>query len=77
MPLTVCPGRPVAFDPLFLSVWTVFEKVMNYSAVWSIYLSSLLSPSVQEPSMQGVQISNGGQQVDACSGTNGRVHIVL
>lgn len=46
----------------------------------SIHLSSLpLSPSlsVQEPSMQGVQISNSGQQVDACARTNGGVHIVL
>lgn len=27
--------------------------------------------------MQGVQISNGGQQVDARAGTNGGVHAVL
>lgn len=38
-----------------------------------------LSPSlsVQESSMQGVQISNSGQQVDACAGANGGVHVVL
>lgn len=43
------------------------------------FLPSPLSPSlsVQEPSMQGVQISNHGQQVDARAGTNGGVHVVL
>lgn len=35
------------------------------------------SGSVQEPSMQSVQISNSGQQVDACAGTNGGVHSVI
>lgn len=36
-----------------------------------------LSLSVQESSMQGVQIPDRGQQVDACAGTNGGVHVVL
>lgn len=38
---------------------------------------SLLSHSVQKPSMQGVQISNDGQQVDAGAGTDGGVHSVV
>lgn len=54
---------------------------MSYSLV---YLSFTLPPlplsssgSVQEPSMQGVQISDSGQQVDVCAGTNGGVHSLL
>lgn len=45
--------------------------------LYSLHFSLSLSVSVQEPSMQGVQISNSGQQVDACARTNGGVHIVL
>lgn len=36
-----------------------------------------LSLSVQEPGMQGVQVSNGGLQVDASARANGGVHFVL
>lgn len=47
-------------------------------AHYAVLPSPCLPPfSVQEPGMQGVQISNGGQQVDACARTNGGVHIVL
>lgn len=42
-----------------------------------LFLCLTLSFSFQEPDMQGVQISNSGQQVDACARTNGGVHIVL
>lgn len=43
----------------------------------SLFICSLLLHSVQEPGMQGVQISDSGQQVDAGAGTNGGVHSVV
>lgn len=43
----------------------------------SIYLFFPPFLSVQEPSMQSVQISNSRQQMDACTGANGGVHFVL
>lgn len=75
------PAVKVSLDPLFCICEILkSEKYLLHSLLrqfGSIYLSSLPFFSVQEPSMQSVQISNSGQQVDACAGANGGVYFVL
>lgn len=56
-------------------LFSAFKNVQY--VILSLSLSLSPSFSVQEPDMQGVQISNRGQQVDASERTNGGVHVVL
>lgn len=78
-----CPG----YGPLSKLLCCLFclKKKMLVSSItgtWAIFNLSdapLFSPSlsIQEPDMQGLQISNGRQQVDAGARANGGVHVVL
>lgn len=63
-------------------VWIVLSQMSKLFSTYGWFITCVrflsFSPrSVQEPHMQGVQVSDRGQQVDARARANGGVHVVL
>lgn len=80
---TVSPGLHILFTFFIKSQKELLEDFFGQNLMCFLlcqmhwHISPFLLLSVQKPGMQGVPISNGGQQMDACAGTNGGVHAVV